>query len=378
MPLLEFLDQLNYYQGSDLHIASGVPAGMRQYGTLMPLSSEILSAEFVSDIVREVIAGDDPVARLEREKNIDFAYQTLTGDGFITRYRGNAFIQKNGPNLVLRRIPSRIPTIEELGLPAATIRKLCEHHQGLILATGPAGCGKTSTVAAMIDLINQDRSCHIITMEDPIEFVHENKRALINQRQIGRDVESFSTALRGALREDPDVIMVGELRDLETVSLAVTAAETGHVVFGTLHTQSAAKTIDRVVDSFPPEQQSQIRTMLAESLRGVLSQQLIPRADGNGRVAAVEILLGTTPVATLIRENRTFQIPYILETSKKLGMRNFDDAIHELYEKKLISREDAAQRSTNKTLYQAKTAFEPTFGRAGVQSEAPTDDGTGG
>ncbi len=339
---------------SDLHLASGVPPIVRVHGVLERLPQESLAADEVEAMLAEILPRED-LERLEADKNLDFALAFGTPEiGGPWRFRGNVYCQKNGLNVVLRGISPTVPTLQSLGLPAE-LANLVRHHQGLVLATGQAGCGKTATLAALIDVINQEKPVHVIAVEDPIEYIHTNKRALINQRQVGRDVESFSLALKGALREDPDVILVGELRDLETISLAITAAETGHLVLGTLHTNSAAKTVDRLIDAFPVDQQAQVRTMLSESLRGVIAQQLIPRKDGCGRVVAVELLVGNMGVANLIREGKTYQIPMAMQTGKKDGMRVMDATILDLYEKGLISREEAMARSVNKAAYRIET-----------------------
>lgn len=332
---------------SDLHIASGAIPMIRKYGEMVPIGNQPLGPGQVVTMMKEVMPVDD-IRKLATVKNVDFAVSwSDPGPLQGRRYRGNAYIQKNGPNLCFRAITSKIPTLRELGLPE-DLGKMADHHQGLILVTGATGSGKSSTMAAIINLINESRRGHIITIEDPIEFVHQSKKCLVNQREVGRDVESFQLALKGALREDPDVILVGELRDLETIQLAVTAAETGHVVFGTLHTSSAAKTIDRLIDSFPGEQQSQVRTMLSESLRGVIAQQLVPRADGKGRVAAIEVLIGNLPVANLIREGKTFQLPMMMQIGRAQGMCLMDDYLNDLVKQGLITEEDARARYQGK------------------------------
>ena len=348
--LIDYLAALHDCGGSDLHLASGVPPVVRVYGALKTLDSPPLSPEEVAALACEVLPDEGRMKLLEN-KNVDFAEEIDLGEGRgVWRYRGNAYFQKNGINVVMRAISAKVPTLAELNMPDI-LAKFVKYHHGLVLATGQAGCGKSSTIAAMINLINETRSVHVITIEDPIEYLFVNNKALINQRQVGRDVESFSLALKGALREDPDVIFVGELRDLETISLAITAAETGHLVLGTLHTNSAAKTVDRLIDAFPIEQQAQIRTMLSESLRGVVAQQLIPRADGQGRAVAVEILVNNVSVANSIRDGKTYQIPMTMQTGRKVGMCTMDGAILKLYEDGIISKEEASSRSINKAPY---------------------------
>lgn len=342
-----YLQYLLDQGGTDLHLASGVTPMCRVHGTLRPIGEQALTAANVMTMLKEILPIEE-IKKLVTLKNMDFALEWQDpGPVQGRRFRGNCYIQKNGPNIVLRAIANKVPTLRDLGLPE-DLARFTEYHQGLILCTGPSGCGKTSTVAALINIINESRPGHIITVEDPIEYLHQNKRCLVNQRQIGRDIESFALALKGALREDPDVIFIGELRDLETIQLAVTAAETGHVVFGTLHTSSASKTVDRLIDSFPVDQQAQVRTMLSESLRGVIAQQLLPRADGKGRVAAVEVMVGNMPVANLIREAKTFQLPMTMQISRAAGMCLMDDSIQELVNSGLVSEEDARSRMTGK------------------------------
>lgn len=354
MPKIDtYLQELLKRDGSDLHMVAGHIPTMRVYGELMPMEGFM---EFSADEINEMAMEILPIDRKEKlpeTKNVDFAYEMKLPDGESRRFRGNAYYQKHGLNIILRAIPEEIPTLESLGLPTS-LKKLTEYHQGLILATGPAGCGKTSTLAALIEIINQEKSAHILTVEDPIEFIFESKKALINQRQVGLHVESFQMALKGALREDPDVILIGELRDLETIQLAITAAETGHLVMGTMHTKSAARTIDRIIDSFPVDQQAQVRMMLSESLKGIIAQKLIKRADGNGRVPAVEILIGMTSVANIIREGKTYQLQSVLQTGKKVGMKLLDVSIAELVQQGLITREAAALNAQDSSPYQRK------------------------
>src|SRR6267378_1619792 len=278
--------------------------------------------------------------------------------------RANVFTQRRGPGAVFRVIPTKIRTLEELGCPPV-LREIAMKERGLVLVTGPTGSGKSTTLAAMIDYLNSNKQAHIITIEDPIEFVHESKKCLINQREVGPHTLSFSNALRSALREDPDVILVGEMRDLETTSLAITAAETGHLVFGTLHTSSAAKTIDRIVDVFPGDRQSQIRTMVSESLEGVIAQSLIPTADGKSRVAALEILVGIPALRNLVREEKTAQILSIMQVGTQHGMQTLDHALKELVTSGKITRDEALKRATNPRLFEAGAEPGPA---AGAQS----------
>jgi twitching motility protein PilT len=312
-----------------------------------------MSSEVVKSLIYEILS-DDQKKVFEETKDLDFSYE-VKGLG---RFRGNALLQRKGMDAVFRCIPSAIPTLEQLGFPPV-VKKLTEHHQGLILVTGPTRSGKSTTLAALINEINGKKQEHILTIEDPIEYIHPNKKSVVNQREVGKHTNTFASALRASLREDPDIIMVGELRDLETMSMAITASETGHLVLATLQTSGAHKTIDRVLDSFPPSQQSQIRTMVSESLKGVISQQLIKRADGKGMVAALEILIGTMPLANLIREGKTFQIPSIMQTGKSLGMIKMDDALKDLVQAQTITGEEAWRYANDKSLFQQ---FKPKRG----------------
>jgi twitching motility protein PilT len=282
----------------------------------------------------------------QARSDLDFAYEIP----HVGRFRVNLLRQHNGVGAVFRLLPSRLHTLEELGLPQV-VYALVRLEQGLVLVTGPTGSGKSTTLAAIIDHINQESDKHIVTIEDPLEFIHPNKKSLVTQREVGAHTTSFAAALRAVLREDPDIILLGELRDLETIALAVTAAETGHLVFGTLHTRTAASTVDRLIDVFPPEQQSQIRTMLAETLKGVIAQQLLVQADGQGRVVAVEILVGTTALANLIREGKTYQIPSLIQTGRREGMQTMDQAILELLRSKQITPQEAYRKAVDKDIY---------------------------
>jgi twitching motility protein PilT len=279
--------------------------------------------------------------------DIDFAYEVPELD---SRFRANIFCGRLGISAVFRLIPSKVMTAEELGL-SPTVLKFTEHKKGLVLVTGPTGSGKSTTLAAMVDHLNKTQRLHILTIEDPVEFVHKSQKSLVNHREVGKHTRSFSAALKASLREDPDVIMVGEMRDLETIELAITAAETGHLVFGTLHTSSASKTIDRVINVFPTEQQEQIRVMLAESLKGVIAQQLLKTTDGK-RCAAMEILIGTSATSNLIREGKTFQLPSIMQTGRGLGMQLMDHALVELVNAGKVDQTEAVKFAVDKTLFQ--------------------------
>lgn len=333
MDISEILTFTKEQGASDLHISSGEPPIIRIHGDVRKIDMPVLSKEQVHAMLYDVL-NDQQRKVFEEKKEIDFAID-LKG---IARFRVNAFYQSRGEAIVFRTIPTKVMTMEELGLPKI-LSDLTEKSKGLVLVTGPTGSGKSTTLAAMIDYINRREKCHIITVEDPIEFVYEPKMCLINQRELGAHTHSFANALRSALREDPDVILVGEMRDLETISLAMTAAETGHLVFGTLHTSSAAKTVDRVIDVFPPEQQSQIRTMFSESIEAVITQTLLKKKDGKGRVAALEIMIGTPAIRNLIREGKIAQIPGMMQTGKQFGMQTMDAALVELYKKGVVSKE---------------------------------------
>jgi twitching motility protein PilT len=324
---------------SDLHIHSGSPLKMRLNGQMSDLDSAPLPARTAERMVHEILNPDQLEALRDRGQ-VDFAY-TLPGKG---RFRSNAYRQQRGVDAVFRVIPPQPPTLEGLGLPSSLAR-LANYHQGMVLLTGPAGCGKSSTLAALLNIINEDRQDHIITIEDPIEYIHPSKKCVVNQRQVGPHTGSFARALRGALREDPDVIAIGELRDLETISLALTAAETGHLVLATLHTNNSIRTVNRILGVFPPSQQDQIRTMVSESLRAVVSQRLVARADGNGRVPALEILMANKAVGNLIRENKTFQIKSVLQTGASHGMYMLDASLAELLKTKVITREEALRNA---------------------------------
>lgn len=320
---------------SDLHLSAGSSPFLRLHGEMVRLEHPELNNDGVQALVFEILT--EKQRRLFVENwELDCSY-AVPGLG---RFRCNVFMQRRGMGAVFRVIPEKVKTIHELGLPE-TIGKLIEVPRGLVLVTGPTGSGKSTTLAAMLHTINMTERQHILTVEDPIEFVHENQKSLFNQREVSNHTKSFANALKAALREDPDTILVGEMRDLETIALAITAAETGHLVFGTLHTSSAAKTVDRIIDAFPQEQQAQIRVMLSESLRGVISQTLFPRADKPGRVAALEVLVNTFAVANLIREGKTFQIPSVMQTSAEGGMITFEGHLKTLVADGKVAREAA-------------------------------------
>src|SRR5580765_518749 len=343
--IASFFKLMGEQKASDLHLATNNPPMLRINGDLVRVDFPPLGNDELKAMVYE-LAPEGKIKVFEETSDIDFGYE-VPG---MARYRANFFQQKYGISAVFRLITSTVLTVEQLDLPPV-LKKFPMLKKGLILVTGPTGSGKSTTLAAMIDYANLKRQDHIITVEDPIEFVHRSQNCLVQHREVGIHTRSFANALRGALREDPDVILVGEMRDLETIELALTAAATGHLVFGTLHTPSAAKTIDRVIDVFPAAQQNQIRNTLSESLKGVVAQNLFKRIDVKGRVAALEILVVTPAIANLIREAKTFQIPGMLQVGKKYGMQTLDDAIMDLLNKKMISPEDAYDRCLDKAKF---------------------------
>ena len=340
-----FFKLMNDQGASDLHLMSGQQPVLRIQGELERVKYKPLENDGLKAMLYE-IAPEEKVKVFEETGDIDFAYE-IPG---LARYRANFMEQKNGVGAVFREIPSTILTCEQLGLPAV-VQKLASLPRGLVLVTGPTGSGKSTTLAAIIDEANKTRKDHILTIEDPIEFVHESQKAIVNHREVGLHTRGFTEALRGALREDPDIIMVGEMRDLETISLAVEASATGHLVFGTLHTTSAAKTVDRVVEVFPTSQQEQMRNTLADGLRAVVAQNLFKRIDKKGRCAALEIMIATPAVRNLIREGKTFQIPSMIQTGKKYGMQTLDDAIMGFMNKKMISPDDAYAKANDKSKF---------------------------
>jgi twitching motility protein PilT len=355
MAKIDAFFQLMHEQGaSDLHLVSGQQPIIRIRGDLERIKYDVLTNDGLKALLYE-ITPEHKIKVFEETGDIDFAYE-IPG---LARYRANFFQQKYGVAAVFREIPSTILTCEQLALPPV-ISKLAQLPRGLILVTGPTGSGKSTTLAAIIDEANRTRKDHIITVEDPIEFVHQSQSCVVNHREVGIHTKSFSSALRGALREDPDIILVGELRDLETISLAVEAASTGHLVFGTLHTTSAPKTVDRIIEVFPSSEQAQIRSTLADGLRAVIAQVLFKRIDVKGRCAAMEILIATAAVRNLIREAKTFQIPSMMQTGKKYGMQLLDDAIMDFVTKGWISGEEAYNKANDKTKFRPLLKSPPT------------------
>ena len=326
---------------SDIHITVDSPPIARVKGSFIKLREENLSKEDTFQMARE-ITGPKKFKILEEHGEVDLSASIQTGD----RFRVNAYKQKGNYAIAIRTITSQIPSFKTLGLPDV-VASFAEKHKGLVLVTGPTGSGKSTTLASLIDIINSTQERHIITLEDPIEYVHHHKKGIVNQREIGNDTDSFNAALRAALRQDPDVILVGEMRDPETVSIALTAAETGHLVFSTLHTVGSSKTIDRIVDMFPAEQQQQVRTQLSTVCEGVISQQLIKTIDGRNRVAALEVMVTTPAIRNLIRENKTYQIQNIIQTSSKIGMQSMDQELVNLFRQGKISKESVLSRCTD-------------------------------
>jgi twitching motility protein PilT len=328
-------------QCSDLHICQNSPPVIRQDGQMVRMNFESFTPPILQRMMYEIIS-DENIQKFETTLELDFSYQ-LPGRA---RFRVNMYRDKGSVAAAFRLIPQKIPTIEQLSLPPV-LKVLCEKPRGLILVTGPTGSGKSTSLAAMINHINTNHAHHIITIEDPIEYLHEHKKSLINQREVGSDTKSFLNALRGSLREDPDILLVGEMRDMETISLAITAAETGHLVFATLHTNNAAESVDRMIDVFPPGQQEQIRVQLSNNLVAIISQQLMRRANGDGRVPANEIMLASPAIRNLIREAKTHQITSMIQTSANMGMTTMDQCLRDLYFKGLISIEDAMAKCQN-------------------------------
>jgi twitching motility protein PilT len=337
----EILTRMAQERASDVHLSPGFPPAIRVRGSITPLEEYgMVSAQQTRDTIYGIL-NDDQRKRFESAKQLDLAY-AVPG---VARFRVNCFFQRGSISAVFRRIPHQIPELAELGLPPV-LEELTRKPRGFVLVTGPTGSGKSTTLAAMIDIINRERREHILTIEDPIEFLHSHKRCIVNQREVGADAENFSEALKSALREDPDVILVGEMRDLETMSTALTAAETGHLVFATLHTQSTAQTVDRIIDVFPSEQQKQVRMQLSVALQGVVSQQLLPTADGTGRVVGAEILMPTPAVRNLIREGKTHQIYSAIQTSGSIGMQTMDAHLAQLVRMGRVTRSLAEQRAS--------------------------------
>jgi twitching motility protein PilT len=375
MPVLDrYLKAAAQVGASDLHMTLGREPTVRLHGVLRKLRAPPLSPEENESILLEALTREQRHT-LAEYKSVDLCYEAAG----LGRFRANVYRQRLGLAGAFRALPQKVPTLEQLGMPPV-IERLLSYRQGLILVTGPAGSGKTTTLAAMINHLNETRSEHIITVEDPIEIVHTNKRCTVTQREVHSHTESFAVALRAALREDPDIILVGEMRDLETISIAITSAETGHLVLGTLHTPGAARTVNRLVDVFPPDQMPQIRAMVSESLRGIISQMLLPRADGKGRIDALEILVCTSAIANLIRDDRSFQIPSLMQIGIKQGMRLMDVGLAELVHKGLVKGRDVYDRvedpvEFDKTLAKLRARAEA---EARAQAAAKAEEPPGG
>ena len=328
-------------QASDLHLTAGAPPAIRDKGKVQPLEGfPVLSAQQTRDVVFGILS-EDQRKRFETARQLDFAYAIPN----VARFRVNCYMQRGAVSAAFRLVPQGIPSLDDLGVPAV-LREFTRKPRGFVLVTGPTGSGKSTTLAAMVDVINREREDHILTIEDPIEFLHQHKRSIVNQREVGSDAENFSLGLRAALRQDPDVILVGEMRDMETISTALTAAETGHLVFATLHTQSTAQTVDRIIDVFPAEQQQQVRTQLSVALQGIVTQQLLPTADGQGRVVACEVLVPNPAVRNLIREAKTHQIYSAIQTAGSIGMQTMDADLVRLVRAGRITIEMAEQRAS--------------------------------
>lgn len=339
--------------GSDLHVSAGAPPVFRVNGQLQRAANPALHSDDVQDVLYEILS-EEQIEELESKRDLDFGYGV---DG-LARFRGNAYWHRKGVGISFRWIPASPPSLDSLGMPPV-VAELASLRKGLVVVTGPTGSGKSTTLAAMIHHRNNKSSDHIITLEDPLEFLHEDAECLIHQREIGSDARSFAGGLRAALREDPNVLLVGEMRDTETIALAMTGAETGLLVLGTLHTQSAAKTVDRIIDAFPVDQQSQVRSMMAESLRGVIAQVLLRRSDGRGRVAALEILVNTPALSHLIREGKTFQIPSLMQTGRKEGMQLLDQHLLELTSSRIVTPDEALRYAQNKALFERMAGKTP-------------------
>ena len=335
MSLEDLLKKALELGASDLHITVGVPPTFRQNGRLSTIDDEKLMPADTEELVRNML-NDEQWKIYQELGELDLSF-SLQGMG---RFRANVYKQRGTCCAAIRMVNLNIPSLDQLGIPDI-VKELGRRTKGLILVTGPTGSGKSTTLASIIDMINKERDCHILTLEDPIEYLHKHNKSIVNQREIGNDSHSYAAALRGALREDPDVILVGEMRDIETIAIAITAAETGHLVLSTLHTIGAANTIDRVIDVFPPHQQQQIRVQLSSVLQGVVSQQLLPRKDMPGRVAAIEIMVATPAIRNLIREGKTYQINSQIQTGAKFGMQTMDGSIASLYKRGIISQEEA-------------------------------------
>jgi len=341
MDIREILQEAFKKGASDLHLTEGLPPTLRINGDLIPASSDSLTREDTKDLIYSIL-NDDQKIKFEKDLELDFSLFIPS----VSRFRVNVHMQKGSIEAAFRVVSLEIKNLKELGLPPI-VTELCRKPNGMVLVTGPTGMGKTTTLSAMVDLINSERKCLIVTIEDPIEYLHSHKKSIVKQREVGSDTKSFSTALRHVLRQDPDVILVGELRDLETISTAITAAETGHLVLTTLHTPDAPQTIDRLIDVFPSHQQQQIKIQLSSCLQGIISQQLLPRTENDGRVLATEVMIATPAVRNLIREHKTQQFLTVIQTGTQFGMKSMDQSLKELYQEGLITYETALSKARN-------------------------------
>ncbi len=348
----ELLELVVKHDASDLHLCSGLPPIVRIDGELKQTPYEEVDPSVVQRMIYDILT-DEQIQRFETELELDCSYSLRN----VARFRMNVFRDRGTVATAMRLIPRKIPTIKDLGLPVV-FEKIAKRPRGLFLVTGPTGSGKSTTLAAIVDDINRERAEHIITVEDPIEYLHEHKKSVVNQRELGQDTHSFSNALRAVLREDPDVLLVGEMRDLETIKLAITCAETGHLVMGTLHTNNAAESVDRMIDVFPAQEQEQIRVQLSNNLLAIASQQLLPRAGQRGRIAAIEVMVATPAIRNLVRENKAHQITSIIQTSAGEGMQTMDQALRDLYQQSLITYEVGLQRSQSPKEYEKLCAGE--------------------
>ena len=354
MAIIDTLFKITADQGaSDLHLAVGAPPMLRLRGHLKTVEYPPLTEEVLRPMLYEILT-ESQIEGFEKRHDLDFSYSAPG----IARFRANYYRKHTGIAAAFRFIPFKVLTLDQIGAPDV-FKHLCGFRNGLVVVTGPTGSGKSTTLSALIHHINANSNEHIITLEDPLEFIHEPIQCMISQREVGGHTDSFATGLRAALREDPDVVLVGEMRDLKTIQLAITAAETGHLVFGTLHTNSAAKTVDRIIDVFPPDRQAQVRTMLSESLRGVIAQQLLRRANGKGRVAAYEVLVATPAVRALVREQKTFQLPSIIATGRKEGMQTLDQCLLDLAQKQVVSPQEALDYADAPSILAAKLSYSP-------------------
>jgi len=346
MDLLSLLKEMTARDASDLHLVAGISPTIRIDGDLKALEEKSLTPGEIKSLIYSVISADK-IAQFEKSHELDFSF----GVGGVGRFRTNVHVQRGSIAVAIRRLPDHIPSLSELNLPSI-LGDLALKKRGLILVTGPTGCGKSTTLASMVGIVNEERPAHIITIEDPMEYLHSHEKSVVEQREVGSDTFSFAESLRRCLRQDPDVILIGEMRDLETIATAITAAETGHLVLATLHTPDAPGAVDRCIDVFPPHQQSQIRTQLANTLQAVIAQLLLPQKNGRGRIPAVELLIASSAMRNLIRTGKSHQLPTVMETGIQLGMRTMDQALKDLVNRDMVSYETAVVRVRNRTVFE--------------------------